>query len=43
MEHKRLYIGASGWTYRDWAGRFYPNDYQAHAPRNAELFRSLLA
>jgi uncharacterized protein YecE (DUF72 family) len=24
MENKQIYIGASGWTYDDWSGRFYP-------------------
>jgi uncharacterized protein YecE (DUF72 family) len=22
----KLYVGTSGWTYRDWRGRFYPED-----------------
>jgi len=25
MEHPRIFIGTSGWTYADWAGRFYPD------------------
>ena len=24
MSGKRVYVGTSGWTYDDWAGRFYP-------------------
>jgi len=24
MDEKNIYIGTSGWTYQDWAGRFYP-------------------
>lgn len=25
MSKKRIYIGTSGWTYDDWAGKFYPD------------------
>lgn len=26
MEESHIHIGTSGWTYSDWAGRFYPQD-----------------
>lgn len=29
MDLEKLRIGCSGWSYKDWAGPFYPNDLQA--------------
>src|SRR5215210_29170 len=30
---KRLFVGTSGWVYKDWAGSFYPDDL----PKASEL------
>ena len=38
MKSERVYIGTSGWIYKDWAKNFYPKDWPAR--RNLEYYVS---
>ena len=37
----RVFIGTSGWIYKDWAGSFYPQDCREHLEYYARQFNSV--